>query len=137
MAVIALSLAGTDLGSARLAKPLVERPRPSHEEVLQAELHVVTPPGRTAPYRGGAYGFFSSHAANHMGIAVLVGGLLGGGWPLVALVGWALVIGYSRIYLGVHYPGDVLVGAAWGAIWGSACLAIWNRMLGAKRARTA
>ena len=137
VAAIALSLAGTDMGSARLAKPLVERPRPTHEEALQAELHVVTPPGRTEPYRGGAYGFFSSHAANHMGIAVLVGALLGGGWTLVALVAWALIIGYSRIYLGVHYPGDVLVGAAWGAIWGGVCFVIWNRLLGPNRRWTA
>ena len=131
LAAIALSLAGTDLVSARIAKPMVERPRPSHELALAPELHVVTPPGRTEPYRGGAYGFFSSHAANHMGIAVLVGGLLGGGWTLVALVVWALLIGYSRIYLGVHYPGDVLVGAAWGGVWGAVCWWLWNRLIGA------
>lgn len=128
-AIIALSLVGTDMGSARLAKPLVERPRPSHEAALVDELHVVVPPGRDEPYRGGAFGFFSSHAANHMGIAVLVGGLLGGGWVLVGLVAWALAIGYSRIYLGVHYPGDVLVGAVWGALWGGACFAFWTRWM--------
>ena len=136
-AAIALSLAGTDMGSARLAKPLVERPRPTHEPALMAELHVVIPPGQTQPYRGGAFGFFSSHAANHMGIAVLVGSLLGGGWALVALVGWALVIGYSRIYLGVHYPGDVVVGAAWGAMWGAACFQVFRRVVGPNRRRTA
>ena len=132
LVAIAMSLAGTDLVSARIAKPMVERPRPSHEPALAAELHVVTPAGRTEPYRGGAYGFFSSHAANHMGIAVLVGSLLGGGWTLAALVVWALLIGYSRIYLGVHYPGEIFVGAAWGALWGGVCWWVWNRLMGVR-----
>jgi undecaprenyl-diphosphatase len=129
LGAIALSLAGTDMGSARIAKPLVERPRPSHEPALAAELHLVTPAGWEGPYRGGAYGFFSSHAANHMGIAVLVGLLLGGGRVLLGLVFWAFLIGYSRIYLGVHYPGDVLAGALWGAAWGGLCWWIWQRIM--------
>lgn len=137
LSILALSLVGTDMASARIAKPLVERPRPSHEPALEADLHLVVPPGGSEAYRGGTYGFFSSHAANHMGIAVVVGGLLGGGWALWSLIVWAMVIGYSRIYLGVHYPGDVLAGALWGAAWGWVCLALWSRMFPAKNRQAA
>ncbi|MEY5042862.1 MAG: hypothetical protein RJA19_89 [Bacteroidota bacterium] len=127
VAGITLCLAGTDMLSARLAKPTFERLRPSHTPALQDDLHLVTPPGAAEPYRGGSYGFVSSHAANHMGIAVFVGGLLGGGVWLWGLVVWAVVIGYSRVYLGVHFPFDVLGGFLLGAGWGGGVTWVWRR----------
>ena len=124
MAAVVLGLmvcvAGTDLFSARIMKPGFERLRPSHRAELRDEIHLVTPPGETTPYKGGRFGFVSSHAANHTGIAVFVGLLLGGGPWLISLFAWALLIGYSRIYLGVHFPADVAVGTLVGALWGGA-----------------
>lgn len=119
-ACVALCVTGTDVISARVLKPSVARLRPSHEPALVHDVHLVEErPGEL--YRGGRFSFVSSHAANHMGIAVLFGGLLGGAWAW-GLLAWALLIGFSRIHLGVHYPGDVLGGFLVG--WGIGALAL-------------
>lgn len=127
-ACVALCVAGTDAVSARVLKPSVERLRPSHEPALAGEVHLVEErPGEL--YRGGRYGFVSSHAANHMGVAVLFGGVLGGAWGW-GLLAWAVLIGFSRIHLGVHYPGDVLGGfvVGWGV--GALMLTVTRRWSG-------
>lgn len=117
---VGLCVTGTDVVSARVLKPNVARLRPSHEPALVDQVHLVEErPGEW--YRGGKYSFVSSHAANHMGVAVLFGGLLGGAWGW-GLLAWALLIGFSRIHLGVHYPGDVLGGFVVG--WGIGALAL-------------
>ena len=78
-ACVALCVTGTDVVSARVLKPSVERLRPSHEPSLADQVHLVEErPGEL--YRGGRFGFVSSHSANHMGVAVLFGMLLGGAW---------------------------------------------------------
>ena len=71
-------------------------------------------------YHGGWYGFFSSHAANTMSIAVFLSLLLRHRPIVVLLIVWSLLNCWSRIYLGVHYMGDILVGLAWGTLvgWG-------------------
>ncbi len=68
----------------------------------------------------GHYGFFSAHAASTMALAVYLGSILKSRYKyaLVGLIGWSLVVGYSRIYVGVHFPGDVLVGWSIGAMIG-------------------
>jgi undecaprenyl-diphosphatase len=118
--VIALMICATDSGSVVLFKNTVQRLRPSHVDELQAHIHLLRAPDGTL-YRGGAFGFVSSHASNHFGIAAFMAGVLGGRprWAAVGLFLWAAMIAYSRIYLGVHYPGDVLVGGAYGAVVGS------------------
>ena len=124
---MALCVTATDVVSAKVLKPSVARLRPSHEPTLAADIHLLEErPGQT--YTGGRYGFVSSHASNHMGIAVLMGSLLGGIW-LRGLVLWAVLIGWSRIHLGVHYPGDVLCGwiVGWGL--GAASLTFVRRTL--------
>ena len=115
---VAMCVTGTDVVSARVLKPSVARLRPSHEPALDVHL-IEERPGEF--YRGGQFSFVSSHAANHMGVAVLFGGLLGGAWAW-GLVAWAVLIGFSRIHLGVHYPGDVLGGFLVG--WGVGALAL-------------
>jgi len=69
-------------------------------------------------YRGGIYGFTSSHAANTFGVAVFLS-LVIRSWSLSTILFiWAVLNAYSRIYLGVHYPGDIFFGTLTGVIVG-------------------
>ena len=104
--VAGVSIAITDRTTSGFMKPHFERLRPSHEPALAGKVHIVN------GYTGGRYGFASSHAANSFGIAMLIWLSLrkrysGIGW----IFGWAGLFSYTRIYLGVHYPGDILAGA--------------------------
>ena len=71
-------------------------------------------------YRGGNYGFFSAHAANTFSLAVFFSLLARNRLLTCFLVGWSLVNCWTRMYLGVHYPGDILAGLLWGALVGVA-----------------
>ena len=80
-------------------------------------------------YRGGMYGFFSSHAANAAGIVTFTSLLFRNRLYTVTAVIWALLTCYSRMYLGVHYPGDIVVGLLWGTFvgWGKLSLIyVWT-----------
>ncbi len=94
-------------------KPFFERLRPSHAHDLQALVHTVN------GYQGGLYGFASSHAANSFGIAVFLWQVTRDKihWIWVMFV-WAILFSYTRIYLGVHYPGDIITGGLLGAGFG-------------------
>ncbi|MBQ9435084.1 MAG: phosphatase PAP2 family protein [Bacteroidales bacterium] len=104
--------------SCNLIKRTVQRPRPSHNIELVDQVHLVAKPDGTL-YKGGPYGFPSSHAANAMALAFIVVVFLTREktlWTLLMFF-WMLLVSYSRIYLGVHYPGDIIVGWCVGAIW--------------------
>ncbi len=100
--------------SAGFIKPWVGRIRPSHEPELAFLLHFVN------GYKGGLYSFVSSHAANAFGIATFLWLVLRKQitWIWVMFI-WATIFCYTRIYLGVHYPSDILGGALVGIIIGS------------------
>ena len=103
-----------------ILKNLVQRPRPCHDPALEGLVHVVN--GRC----GGLYGFVSSHATNAFSVALLSLSLIRVRWFSFGIIFWALVVGYSRIYLGVHYPGDVLCGSMLGALTGWGGYELYN-----------
>src|ERR1700739_1060622 len=108
-----LSIVITDQGSNHLIKDMVLRYRPSHNLILQQQLHFVN------DYTGGQYGFVSSHAANTTAFALFMI-LLFRNWLVgISLTCWVTLVCYSRIYLGVHYPSDILGGITLGIIVGS------------------
>lgn len=117
LVAIGLLIALTDQLSVHLFKDLIQRYRPTHNHDIGSEvLTVLNPQG--LEYRGGTFGFVSSHAANHFGIATFIYLLLRPMWWVWALLlfVWAAVVSYSRIYLGVHYPADILGGAVLGIV---------------------
>ncbi len=108
---IILAVSFTDQ-TALLIKNTVERLRPCHEPSLEGLIHLVK--GRC----GGKFGFVSSHAANSFNVALLSLMFIRRRWYSISIIIWAALVGYSRIYLGVHYPGDVLCGSILGAFTG-------------------
>lgn len=109
---IALAVTLADQVSVQLFKNVFLRLRPCHEPDLQGLVHLVK--GEC----GGLYGFVSSHAANSFSVALLSLMLIKKRWYTIVIILWAAVIGYSRIYLGVHYPGDVICGSLVGSLAG-------------------
>ncbi len=109
---IILGITLADQTSVNLFKNTFQRLRPCHEPALEGLVHLVK--GQC----GGLYGFVSSHATNSFFVAVFSLLFIRRRWYTVSLIMWALIVGYSRIYLGVHYPGDVLCGSLLGAFIG-------------------
>jgi len=96
----------TDFICSQGLKPWVRRLRPSHEPSVRPYLHLVR------GYAGGPYGFPSNHAANSAAMALAISLALRQGLIILIAISWAALHSYTRLYLGVHYPSDILAG--WG-----------------------
>ncbi|WP_288316415.1 phosphatase PAP2 family protein [uncultured Mediterranea sp.] len=125
---IALTIVFADQVGASLIRPEVARLRPSNlENPLSEMVHIVN------GYRGGSYGFPSCHAANTFGLAFFVVYLFRSRLLSTFILVWALVTCYSRAYLGVHYPGDLLAGAVLGFVGASLCYGLFQKICRYKR----
>lgn len=121
MAVIAFMIATTDQTCASVIRPAVERLRPSSpDNPLSSAVQLVN------GYHGGRYGFPSCHAANTFALALFLSLLFRNRAATCCLLGWSLLVSYSRIYLGVHYPGDIIVGFMVGALFALVCYKLMN-----------
>lgn len=111
--VIAAMITFTDQITNLFKYVLVKRPRPCREEDLQPIMRFIAE-------RCGRYGFFSGHAANSMAAAIFGGMLLKPYYKklIFILILWSMIVAYSRIYVGVHYPLDIICGMLFGAIAG-------------------
>ena len=113
--IVAVGL--SDFLCSGILKPLVCRLRPTHEPAIDP-IHLVR------GYTGGLYGFCSSHAANTMAVGLLFSLLYKDSRATVSLMTWVALNCYSRMYLGAHYPSDIIVGLLIGSLW--AVLAYWG-----------
>lgn len=111
--VIILMVAVTDQVT-NLFKDGFERLRPCHDSSLTDIMRIVK------EGCGGKYGYFSGHSSNSMAAAVFTGLLLRNKYKclIFIMLFWAALMGYSRIYIGVHFPLDVVSGFTFGALSG-------------------
>ena len=114
-AAVVLTVILTDQLSVHAFKEVFQRYRPSHNLLLKSQLHLHEYPDGSF-YGGGKFGFVSSHAANYFGILTIISSLIRQGWVKIILLTIALLVIYSRVYLGVHYVSDVLCGALLGFV---------------------
>lgn len=120
---IALTITAADQLCASYLRPVVSRLRPAHlDNPLSELIHVVD------GYRGGLHGFPSCHAANSFALVTFLALLVRRGRFLVFIYLWAVLNSYSRLYLGVHYLGDLLVGALIGSMIGAVMYYIGARI---------
>lgn len=105
-----------------IVKPLVARWRPTHDPQIGLMVDIVD------GYRGGRYGFFSAHAANTFSIAIFFCWLVRCRLLSLALITWSFINCWTRLYLGVHFPGDILVGLLWGFLVGTLVYYLYFRV---------
>lgn len=129
MAGIGLVILLCDRISVELFKNVFERLRPSHSDdpIVKGVIHNIRDWNGNL-YRGGKYGFVSSHATNYFGMGMFfylaIRPISRKMWWLI--FGWVIIVGYSRIYLGVHYLGDILGGALLGVVLGSFAYGLYS-----------
>jgi len=112
LVTIGLIILAADQTCATLIRPEIGRLRPANlNNPLSSFVHVVN------GYRGGRYGFPSCHAVNTFALAVFMSLVIRHKWFTVMMFSWAFIVSYSRMYLGVHYFGDLFCGATIGSLF--------------------
>lgn len=106
-------------------KDAVERLRPTHAPEIRAQVHFLN------GYLGGNYGFVSAHASNSFALAYFLFKFLNWNQKTFGygIFVWAAMVSYSRIYLGVHYPGDIIGGAILGLFLGWLIVNVYNKII--------
>ena len=133
--LVAAMITVSDQVSSSLVKNAVLRLRPCHDPDIQARVHLVN------GICGGKYGYFSSHASNSWSLAVFLIIIFRKSMPAGSvrksritgtvtsmLLTYAIIVSYSRVYLGIHYPFDVLSGMAFGALTGFVFALLFSRI---------
>ena len=119
--MIILAITVTDQTCASFLRPVLERLRPSNpENPISVLIHTVY------DYQGGLYGFPSCHAANSFALSAFISLCFRRRYVTLPMFSWATLVAYSRIYLGVHYPGDVLGGIFIGSLYALFFFWIYN-----------
>lgn len=108
--IFVLLFTACDQVASSFFKPVFERFRPTHHPDFMDMVDIVN------GYRGGRFGFISSHATNSFGLAVFLSLLFKNRWLTLSVLLWALVNSYSRIYLGVHFISDIVAGMIVGSL---------------------
>lgn len=113
--------------SVHLFKNTFERLRPCHDPDMLGQVRLV------AESCGGKYGFVSTHASNSFSLAILSALILKRRWFTISVFAWAALISYSRVYLGLHYPGDAIGGMVLGLIIGVITYRLYKSITGERR----
>lgn len=123
LGVLVLGITINDSITSGFMKPFFERLRPSHEPSLAGMVHTIN------NYKGGLYSFASSHASNAFALTAFLWLIFKRKekWVIYMFI-WAAVVAYSRIYLGVHYPGDIIAGASIGILVSYLLYTIYNKL---------
>ena len=124
---VALTIGIADTMSSKVIKPNMERLRPCNNQLLKKEVHLLV-------RCGSGYSFTSSHATNHFALALFLIFTLGSIYPLIKwpLLFWAGSIAYGQVYVGVHFPFDVICGALLGSLIGWGVAKLYEAIPGAK-----
>lgn len=124
MAILTITI--SDQTSSSLIKNTVERLRPCKQAELEEQVRLLI------DHCGAGYSFTSSHATNHFALAGFLATLLGArwGWVPPAIYAWAFIVSYAQVYVGVHFPFDILAGGILGTLIGKGMAAATKGITG-------